>query len=145
MTTLANNIRSLRKKLGYTQNALGTICGVSGASVSQWEAKESPTQPDIKYLLIMAKTFKVTVEQLVEKVDAKPEYSPNSEIDIKAMEMVFNLLHKSAGLDLVINKTAAKHKALLIGFLYSICNNEDVTQLEKNDIDILINMPLTDD
>jgi len=144
MKTLANNIRSLRKKLGYTQSSLGTICGVSGAAVSQWESRESPTMPDIGNLLAMSKAFKVTVEQLVEEVDAQPKYSLDKELDVKAFEKVFNLLTKTAHLDLLINQTTDLHKANLFCLLYSLCANTDGNKLGKADIDNLISIPLSD-
>lgn len=59
----SDNIIHLRRKKGITQEALATFVGVTKASVSKWETKQS--LPDIMLLPKLAAFFDVTVDELL--------------------------------------------------------------------------------
>lgn len=59
----SNNIVNLRHKKGITQEALADFIGVTKASVSKWETKQS--MPDITLLPQLAAFFDVTVDELL--------------------------------------------------------------------------------
>lgn len=65
MTSLnfAENIVALRRKMGITQEELADFVGVTKASVSKWETKQS--LPDILLLPQLAAFFDVTVDELL--------------------------------------------------------------------------------
>ncbi|WP_455675756.1 helix-turn-helix domain-containing protein, partial [Pradoshia sp.] len=60
---LSDNIIHLRRKKGITQEALAHFIGVTKASVSKWETKQS--LPDIMLLPKLAAFFDVTVDELI--------------------------------------------------------------------------------
>ena len=59
---LANKIKQLRTKCGYTQDELANKIGVSPQAVSKWE--NDVTTPDISLLPILSETFGVTIDDL---------------------------------------------------------------------------------
>ena len=64
----SENIIKLRHKKGITQEELADFVGVTKASVSKWETKQS--LPDIMLLPRLAAYFDVTVDEHL-------EYEPN--------------------------------------------------------------------
>ncbi len=58
-----NIIRELRKQKSLSQKELAEICHVHQTAVSQWE--KGRTQPDTESLKILAKTFAVSVDMLL--------------------------------------------------------------------------------
>lgn len=60
---LSENIRSIRKTKGMTQEALAEAMGVSTASVSKWETGQSA--PEVEMLLELADYFEVSVDTLL--------------------------------------------------------------------------------
>ncbi len=60
---LSERIYSLRKERGMTQDDLASACGVSRQSVSKWETGES--KPDITSVIQIAKTFDISIDELV--------------------------------------------------------------------------------
>ena len=64
MKTLGQNIATFRKEKNITQEALAEICGVSPQAVSKWENDASC--PDITLLKTLARTFGVSVDELLD-------------------------------------------------------------------------------
>ena len=64
MKTLGQNIATFRKDKNITQEALAEICGVSSQAVSKWENDISC--PDIALLKTIARTFGVSVDELMD-------------------------------------------------------------------------------
>lgn len=63
MLYIAENIRTLRKGKGYTQEEVADLLGVSPQSVSKWERGD--TYPDITLLPAIANMFKTSIDSLV--------------------------------------------------------------------------------
>lgn len=61
-----NIIRELRKQKALSQKELAEICRVHQTAVSQWE--KGRTQPDRESLKLLAKTFSVSVDMLLNGV-----------------------------------------------------------------------------
>lgn len=59
----AENVCSLRRERGITQETLADFIGVTKASVSKWETGQS--LPDIQTLLLLAAYFDVTLDSLL--------------------------------------------------------------------------------
>ena len=57
------NIRFFRKQKGYSQEQLARKLDIKQASVSNWESGK--TQPDMKYLVELARIFGVTTDTLL--------------------------------------------------------------------------------
>ena len=65
-------IRDGRKRLGLTEKAFGELCGVTRATVQQWE-REGGTAPSRKHQPAVAKALGITVAQLMEgRADVAP-------------------------------------------------------------------------
>lgn len=63
MTTLANNIRFLMQKAGWTQNDLAEACGWTQSEVSKLiNAKSNPT---LSTMELVAKAFGLQVHELL--------------------------------------------------------------------------------
>ena len=60
---LSEKIIELRKSAGMTQEELAAVCNVSRQSISKWEA--DITLPELDKLLILSKTFGVSMDVLV--------------------------------------------------------------------------------
>lgn len=60
---LSEKIAALRKANGMTQEDLASICDVSRQSISKWEA--DIVSPEIEKLLILGKTFHVSMDVLL--------------------------------------------------------------------------------
>ncbi len=60
---LAENIRSFRKSMGFTQEQLAERLGVTLAAVSKWERGNS--EPDLSFIMDLAEVFHVSVDVLV--------------------------------------------------------------------------------
>lgn len=60
---LSEKIQLLRKKSGYSQEELASICNVSRQSISKWEADIA--LPETEKLIILSDTFKVTIDVLL--------------------------------------------------------------------------------
>ena len=146
MTKLSNNIRTLRKKNKMTQDFLGSACSVSGAAVSQWEAKTDPTEPETNHLLTMGGLFKVTVEQLVYSDDVENCTTMSTELDNNTLEKVFNLLHQNTLIDKTFSKANIKRKTYMFGLLYALCEDMDDSELaETNGLLAMIGLSSEDE
>ncbi len=60
---IGDNIRTYRRKIGWTQEQLADRLGVSGQSVSRWE--NGATYPDMEFLPVMARLFGCTTDDLL--------------------------------------------------------------------------------
>ena len=60
---LAENIRSYRRGLGFTQDQLAERLGVTLGAVSKWERGGS--EPDLSYIMDLAELFHVSVDALI--------------------------------------------------------------------------------
>lgn len=67
--TVNNNIRALRIENKLSQEALGTILGVTGQAVSKWE--QGISSPDISLLPVIAEYFGVTIDSLFQGATAR--------------------------------------------------------------------------
>lgn len=63
MLYIAENIRSLRKNMGLTQEEVAEMLAISPQSVSKWERGE--TYPDITLLPALANLFMTSIDSLV--------------------------------------------------------------------------------
>lgn len=78
---LANKIKKLRIKCGYTQDELANKIGVSSQAVSKWE--NQITTPDITLLPILSEVFGVTIDELFDlSIEQKLERIENK-LDIE--------------------------------------------------------------
>lgn len=92
----SENIRSLRKSRGVTQESFAKYLGVSFQTVSKWERNES--YPDITLLPEIAEFFGVSVDELLGIDRAKKE--------AELTELIYNY-------DNFVNDDDKKHKAIL--------------------------------
>ena len=60
---LAENIRSFRKGMGFTQEQLAERLGITLAAVSKWERGTS--EPDLAYIMDLAEIYHVSVDALI--------------------------------------------------------------------------------
>ena len=60
---LAENIRSYRRSLGFTQEQLAERLGITLGAVSKWERGSS--EPDLSYIMDLAELFHVSVDALI--------------------------------------------------------------------------------
>ena len=62
---IAENLRVMRQKYGYTLEALAEIISVSRQTVAKWESGDS--HPDILNAIKLANLYKVSLDELVNK------------------------------------------------------------------------------
>ncbi len=60
---ISQNLVSLRKMHGYTQENIAEHCGVSRQSVAKWESGES--EPDISYCIKLSELYNITLDNLI--------------------------------------------------------------------------------
>ena len=60
---IGKRIAELRRKEGLTQEALGEKLGVSNKTISRWE--NGNYMPDIEMLPLLAREFKVSIDELL--------------------------------------------------------------------------------
>lgn len=61
---LGNSLFHARKKSGLSQEAVAERLGVSRQTISKWETDE--TTPDIRQSKMMAKLYKITLDELID-------------------------------------------------------------------------------
>ena len=83
MFKFADNIIRFRKDKGVTQEQLADFLGVTKASVSKWETKQS--MPDINLLPIIASYFDVSIDELL-------GYEPK--LSVEEIEKIYGDLSK---------------------------------------------------
>ena len=62
---IADNLKLMRSKYGYTLESLAEIVDVSRQTIAKWEAGES--YPDIENCVKLAYLYKVSLDELVNK------------------------------------------------------------------------------
>lgn len=62
---IAENLRIMRQKYGYTLEALAEIIAVSRQTVAKWESGDS--HPDIVNCIKLATLYKISLDELVNK------------------------------------------------------------------------------
>lgn len=67
---IAQRLADMRRKKGYSQEALAAELGLSRQAISKWERAES--QPDTGNLIMLADLYGVTIDELI-RVDASIE------------------------------------------------------------------------
>lgn len=60
---ISQNLVSLRKLHGYTQERIAEHCGVSRQSVAKWESGES--EPDISYCVKLTELYDISLDNLI--------------------------------------------------------------------------------
>lgn len=65
----ANRLYELRKKNGLSQEELADKLGISRQAVSKWERAEA--SPDTDNLILLAKLYGVTLDELLNSSDAE--------------------------------------------------------------------------
>lgn len=83
---LAENLRIMRGKQGYTMENLAEIISVSRQTVAKWEAGES--YPDIMNCLKLASLYKVSLDELVNKPLTALEANEFTAVDNKICGVV---------------------------------------------------------
>jgi len=91
MKSIGENIATLRKNKGMTQEALASAIGVSPQSVSKWE--NSTNLPDIALLPILADIFQVQIDQLFGR--GLTEGCSQDQILEKSCEALLNVMGSS--------------------------------------------------
>jgi len=61
--SIGDNIKTIRKSKGMTQDQLAEKLHVTHQAISSWETGK--TQPDVEMLARMAEVFAVTIEELI--------------------------------------------------------------------------------
>ncbi|MCX7579292.1 XRE family transcriptional regulator [Leuconostoc falkenbergense] len=64
-----NRLRELRKEQELTLRKLGNIINTSNQNISNWEVGRS--NPNIKYLIVLADYFNVSIDYLVGRSDVR--------------------------------------------------------------------------
>jgi transcriptional regulator with XRE-family HTH domain len=75
----ANRLYELRKKNGLSQEELADKLGISRQAVSKWERAEA--SPDTDNLILLARLYGITLDELLNTEDAKDLALENQESD----------------------------------------------------------------
>ena len=125
--TLGKRLAALRREKGMKQDELSEILGVSPQAISKWENDQ--TCPDISLLPTIAKTFGISVDELL---SGKQEEAPtvrivpeNERKDIKDM-LLRIIVNSNDGEEVRVNIPLAIIEALLDGGL-------NISQVSGND------------
>ena len=125
--TLGKRLAALRREKGLKQDELSEILGVSPQAISKWENDQ--TCPDISLLPTIAKTFGISVDELL---SGKQEEAPtvrivpeNERKDIKDM-LLRIIVNSNDGEEVRVNIPLAIIEALLDGGL-------NISQVSGND------------
>lgn len=104
---IAEQISSLRKSKGLTQNELGERVGVSFQAVSKWERGE--TLPDISVLPDLAKVLETSIDNILLGGEKQIEYKGKICVsDMKAGLNHLKNMGESLGKDNLIYRLAIK-------------------------------------
>lgn len=74
---IANRLVNLRKQNNLSQEALAEKLGISRQAVSKWERAEA--SPDTDNLILLARLYKISLDELLKTEDEIPETSYNEE------------------------------------------------------------------
>lgn len=112
---LSDNIVRLRRKKGVTQEELADFVGVTKASVSKWETKQS--MPDILLLPQLAAYFNVTTDELL---GYEPQLS-KEQIQKIYHDLAAGFAQLSFGEAMENSRVLVKKYYSCYPFLYQIC------------------------
>ena len=98
---LAENLRKLRAKKGFTQEKLAEMLGVSAQAVSRWEC--GAAYPDITLLPGLAILFDVSVDSLLGMETLRKQNNLND---------IFSLIHQKEALGMTDEAIETLRKAL---------------------------------
>lgn len=115
---LNNNLKTLRKQKGYTQEELAARLHVSRQTISKWE--NGISAPDADTLIRMAELFQVTVEELLGAVFGFVNYHAVLNDTILSPETAAMVLSSSTS---VVVKGAVRAAAGLLIVLISVLMN----------------------
>lgn len=114
---IGNKIKSLRQKIGATQEQLGERIGVSTQSVSKWET--GVTMPDITLLPILSSEFGVTIDELFDLTTDQKLQRIENRLDIEENLSDDVFLEYENILKIQLEESADRRKILsLIAKLY---------------------------
>lgn len=82
---LADKIISLRKRNGWTQEALAEKLNVSRQAVSKWEGAQS--MPDMEKILQMSRLFEVSVDYLMKEELVESDYVEDTYSSVKKVSL----------------------------------------------------------
>ena len=85
------NLRTLRKRAGYTQKECAKVLGISTSAVGMYE--QGRREPDQQLLLKMAKTFNVSLDRLLGTLDNEIELEEMIESVIDKLIAEYVLTH----------------------------------------------------
>lgn len=77
-------IQEERKKLNITQEELANMIHVSNKAVSKWENGKG--MPSIDYIVLLAKTFNVSVTEILEGKRNNDNSKSNEEVIVKSLK-----------------------------------------------------------
>lgn len=102
-----NHLKILRKELGKTQEELGEIFGLSGASITGYETGKR--FPDMETVIKMAQYFNVSVDYLLDLTESR--VPPGTVIEVTPQQA--DLLE---GMDSVPEEIRDNFEAILLWF-----------------------------
>ena len=94
---LGQNITTLRKRMGLTQEKLAEKCEVSRQAVTKWESGES--EPSIDKLVALSDMFGVSIDDLVKNSFSGEFTNNNKKVDYGLIEMFINKIREYRMLD----------------------------------------------
>ncbi|MBE6136060.1 MAG: helix-turn-helix domain-containing protein [Erysipelotrichaceae bacterium] len=127
---LANKIKQLRIKCGYTQDELAGRLGVSSQAISKWE--NQITTPDITVLPLLSEVFGVTIDELFDlSIEQKLERIENKldveeELTVREFEDIESFLKSQLN-----QKENARKINYLLAYLYTHRFMSDSKKISK--------------
>ena len=85
---VANRLVNLRKQMGLSQEQLAEKIGVSRQAVSKWERSEA--SPDTDNLILLARLYDVSLDELLKTDDEIPSYEKTEEPATESEESGFD-------------------------------------------------------
>lgn len=117
------NLKSLRKKSGYTQQEFASVLGISASAVGMYE--QGRREPDQKLLLKMAQTLGVSVDRLLGEEINEMELGEMIESVIDRMMVEYTLTHNGKRLGKEDMQSVAKAIRLGVEFAALDIENND--------------------
>lgn len=116
------NLKSLRKKAGYTQGEFANVLGISASAVGMYE--QGRREPDQKLLLKMAQTLEVSVDRLLGEEISEMELGEMIESVIDKMMVEYTLTHNGKKLGKEDMQSVAKAIRLGVEFATQDIDND---------------------
>ena len=67
VSRIGDNIASMRRNAGLTQEGLAFQLGISAQAVSKWESEQS--MPDLEKIIVMSDLFEVTTDYILKGIE----------------------------------------------------------------------------